>query len=98
MDFYPVMMNITFSPDSQSSLISIEIINDSEIETNETFTLALTSFSPGVSIDTPNATVTIVDDDSNKNIIYDTVLHVVPTIAVNSRHILCQTTSYDFVL
>ncbi len=61
-----MMMNITISPDSPSSLISIEIINDSEIETNETFTLVLTSFSSGVIIDTPNATVTIVDDDSNK--------------------------------
>ena len=65
MDFYPVMMNITFSPDNQSSLINIEVINDSEIETNETFTLLLTSFSSDVIIDTPNATVTIVDDDSN---------------------------------
>jgi hypothetical protein len=81
MDFYPVMMNITFSPDSQSSLISIEIINDSETETSETFTLVLTSFSSGVIIDTPNATVTIVDDDSNYD---DTVLHVVPTIGALS--------------
>ena len=64
MDFYPVMVNITFSPGKQSSLISIEIINDSEVETSETFTLHLTSFSSNVVIDTPNATVIIVDDGS----------------------------------
>ena len=64
MDFYPVMVNITFSPDNQSSLISIEIINDTEIETSETFTLQLTSFSSNIIIDTPSATVTIADDDS----------------------------------
>lgn len=60
-----MMMNITFSPGNRSSLINIEVINDSEIETNETFTLLLTSFSSDVIIDTPSATVTIVDDDSN---------------------------------
>ena len=70
MDFHPVVVNITFFPGNQSSLISIiEIINDSEVETSETFTLHLTSFSPNVVIDTPSATVTIVDDDSI--ILYD---------------------------
>lgn len=64
VDFYPVMMNITFSPGNQSLLISIEVINDSMIETKEIFTLHLTSFSPGVVIETLNATVIIVDDDS----------------------------------
>lgn len=57
------MVNITFSPGNLSSLINIEIIKDFIIETNETFTLHLTSLSSGVLIKTPNATVTILDDD-----------------------------------
>ena len=66
MDFNPVMVNITLSPSNRSSQINVEIINDSEIETIETFTLRLTSFSSDIVIDTPNANVTIVDDDSEK--------------------------------
>lgn len=64
MDFHPVTLNITFSAGKQSSLVSIEVINDSENEISETFTLHLTSFSSGVILDTPNATVTIVDNDN----------------------------------
>ena len=56
------MVNITFSPNNQSSLIRIEIIKDFENEISETFTLRLTSFSSNIIIDTPKATVTIVDD------------------------------------
>lgn len=93
MDFYPVMMNITFSPDDQSSLTSIEIINDSEIETNETFTLLLTAFSTGVIIDTPNATLTIVDDDSN----YDSIRGPSSLWLIFNVAIHCLTTLHDIL-
>lgn len=64
VDFSSATTNVTLSPTHRSSLVSIEIINDSVTEADETFTLHLTTFSPIVLIDTPNATVTIVDDDS----------------------------------
>ena len=66
MDFSSVKAYITLSPNHRSSLVSMKIIDDSIPEANETFTVHLTSFSPNAFTDTPNATVTIVDDDDSE--------------------------------
>ena len=67
-------LNLTFTADDtqQSQTVVIDIIDDSYLETNEQFncTLALASiYDPSVQVVPALATVTIIDDDSEYNII-----------------------------
>ena len=50
------------SPGSRTPF-SVTIINDTDVEREESFSLLLNPSSPGVLVNTSMATVTIVDDD-----------------------------------
>lgn len=55
------------SPGSRTPF-SITIINDPDIDPDESFTLLLNPSSPGILINTSVAVVTIIDDDSKSSL------------------------------
>lgn len=68
LDFYPLSNDVILTsllPGTRSSSVDIGIIDDSLVEPNETFVVMLTSSAPGVLIEDPRGTVTIIDNDGN---------------------------------
>ena len=55
---------VVISPGEQSQCIEIDIVDDLILESNEMFSIFLTSDQPGVNIGVSEATVTITDNDS----------------------------------
>src|SRR5262249_9622536 len=65
VDFTPVSGRLTFRDKESSRTIQIPIINDTLLETNESFRVILSNPSPGSSIGSPGTlTVRILDNDS----------------------------------
>jgi len=62
-DFNSASGSLTFNPGEVSKSVVVSVIGDTTVESNETFTVGLSSAS-GASIATSQATVTIVNDDS----------------------------------
>jgi hypothetical protein len=54
---------VTFAPGQTSQTIGVAVIGDATLEPDETFTVNLSSPSPGVTLTTPSATGTIINDD-----------------------------------
>ena len=50
-------------PDHLSTVIAVDIVDDSVEELEETFTVSIVSVTPGIDLSPANATVTVVDDD-----------------------------------
>jgi len=63
-DYNSANGTLTFNPGEVSKSISLAVAGDTDVESNETCTVNLSSAS-GASIATSQATVTIVNDDSN---------------------------------
>lgn len=62
-DYTAASGTLTFNPGETSKTVAVSITGDTDVESNETFTVGLSSAS-GASIATSQATVTIVNDDS----------------------------------
>ena len=72
LDFNLVTAQLTFQP-SQADVPQCEdvpIQEDTILETNESFTVELSTTDPDVILDPQSATVTIFDDDSECNCSY----------------------------
>ncbi len=54
---------LSFADGETSKVITIAVLNDSDFEGNETFTVTLSNVSGGATIGTGQTTVTIIDDD-----------------------------------
>ena len=65
-DCISISMNVTFNPGVINASVEIEIIDDNEIEVDEIFTTSMTSFQPNDVVLQDNASVTIMDNDSEK--------------------------------
>ena len=63
MDYSPVTIIVTFAPGQTTASLSIPILDDSIVETNELFSALLTTTNPNVTLGTDTATVTIQDND-----------------------------------
>ena len=63
-DYVPVVGRLTFGEGESSMLITVPIIQDPFSEGDETFNIQLSNPIGGATIDTAEATVTIVDDDT----------------------------------
>ena len=50
-------------PDELKSVIAVDIIDDNVEESEENFTVSLSTSSPGVNISPANTVITILDDD-----------------------------------
>ena len=64
MDYVPGPYNASFSAGQTIATIYIPIIDDDEVENDETFTLNITNASPFTSVTASQARITIVDNDS----------------------------------
>ena len=68
-DFSPKTIDVTFQPGEKGpKSITINIIDDDDVETAEEFTVSMSSSSPGVTLGEP-ATVVIQDNDNDKSIV-----------------------------
>ena len=80
------VFNVTIPAGSTSALFSIDIVNDTIQESNETFDITIKLFSSCLSISLGNssARVTIIDDDGmmilKQNISYYLIISVIATI------------------
>ena len=63
-DYSPVNEDVVINPGEQSECIEIPIVNDDILESDETFSILLTSNQIGVNVDVSETTVTIMDNDS----------------------------------
>lgn len=63
-DYVPVVGKLTFGDGQASMLITIPIIQDPFAESDETFLLRLSNATGGATIETDQAEITIVDDDT----------------------------------
>ena len=65
MDFIPLSDKIILSAVTPGNRIpfTVTIINDTQTDPNESFTLLLSASSPGIVINSSSALVTIIDDD-----------------------------------
>ena len=61
-DYAQTVQNITFNSDGVQ-VLSINITDDAMIEPEETFSVSITYVSFGATIDSQDATVTIIDND-----------------------------------
>jgi hypothetical protein len=59
---------VTFAADVSSQTVVVAVAGDSDVEPDETFTLALSSSSPGLVIAVATAAATIVNDDASVSI------------------------------
>ncbi|GEM_PF-1028122 len=62
-DFTSATGSVTFAPGETEKSVSITIVNDTDVESDEAFEVTFTTAS-GVPIADPTATVTILDDDT----------------------------------
>ena len=60
----PVVRTVTFGPNETSKTYPVPIVDDSNIESTETFTASLSTAESNVNIGDDTATVTILDIDS----------------------------------
>lgn len=63
-DFASGSFNFTLNPSRTQDCFSVQPINDSIVEDNETFTLQLSTTADRVNTDPDTSTITIEDDDS----------------------------------
>jgi len=63
LDFPPTVEVLNFLPGMGRQCACIEILQDTEVEDNETFSVMLSTTSPDVMITRNAATITIMDDD-----------------------------------
>lgn len=63
-DFASGSFNFTLNPSRIQDCFSVQPINDSIVEDNETFTLQLSTTADRVNTDPDTSTITIEDDDS----------------------------------
>lgn len=64
-DYTSASGTLTFAPGETSKTITVPILGDTAVETNETFTLTLSNPGGGATLGTPSTTtVTILDDDA----------------------------------
>ena len=62
-DYTAVSDTLTFADGQSTALITVPIIDDNDVEANETFTLVLANATGGASLGQSTATITIVDND-----------------------------------
>lgn len=62
-DFTAASGTLTFAPGEVSKTVSVDVLGDTTVESNETFTLALSGASANARIATASAAGTIVNDD-----------------------------------
>ena len=63
-DYSPISSTLTLTSSTTMVAVLIPIIDDSVVETDEQFTVVLSSSDPNVLTSNNQATVTIVNDDS----------------------------------
>ena len=65
MDYTPFDEEITIRPEQQPTehCILVEILEDTIVESNETFSVSLTSNETGVNVGIGEATISIIDND-----------------------------------
>ena len=63
-DYTPTSGTLSFLPTDFTKTFNVTILNDSLVESNETFTVLLSSPTYGATISVPQSTVTIMDDDN----------------------------------
>jgi hypothetical protein len=66
VDYTPVTTTVTFADGQTTATVQIPILDDSQIEGNETIVLALSNPTNGATIGLPSATLNIIDDPFGK--------------------------------
>jgi hypothetical protein len=67
-DYTATSVTVTFAPGETSKTVSIPILNDTQVEARETFTVTLSNPSAGATFGSPaQATVTLESDDGTPN-------------------------------
>ncbi len=73
-DFVAPSSTVSFAAGESSKLVAIQTIEDSLVESDETFSLSLSAISSGAEISDGSATLTILNDDSNTKLL--SVVHL----------------------
>jgi Ca2+-binding RTX toxin-like protein len=81
---------VSFAPGETSKFVQVTVLGDTTVESNETFTLTLSSPTAGLTVPTPTFTATIVNDDVTSR-----------TVSVSAPHLTIVegnsgTTAYAF--
>lgn len=79
---------LAFAPGETSKTILVDVIGDTVVEANETFTIALSGASANARIQTTSATGTITNDDQSPT----------PTLAISSVSALENAGTFQFVV
>ena len=63
LDYQPLFMQITFTPNVTEACLNITITDDTIYETQETFSVTLTTLDIGINLSPDVLSITILDDD-----------------------------------
>lgn len=63
-DIVPVLMALVFQPETARQCASVNIMDDSSLEFDETFLVMLSTQDQAIVLDPVSATLTILNDDS----------------------------------
>ena len=68
-DYVPVETEVTFSEEQLTALVSVALVDDVEIESNEMFSVFLATSQTGVIVVDDSTTITILDNDSERTVL-----------------------------
>ena len=68
-DYVPVETEVTFSEEQLTALVSVAIVDDVEIESNEMFSVFLATSQTDVIVVDGSTTITILDNDSERTVL-----------------------------
>ena len=68
-DYVPVETEVTFSEEQLTALVSVALVDDVEIESNEMFSVFLATSQTDVIVVDGSTTVTILDNDSERTVL-----------------------------
>ena len=91
-DYFPISEVLTFSGSSTTQIVHVSIVNDRLLEINEVFTASLSledeTDRDYVQLNPSSASITIIDDDGNHDIVVISVIPCMITAIIPSGAVI----------